>query len=256
MLRGTSATFNVGRESGSGTVDILNGSTVTVTSRLAAGESSLNIGREQNNSAGSIGAMSIDGSSMTITGGGGTATTNFSYGAYVTVGRGSATANGSLNVQNNATLTLNGTGGVAGQTAADTLFTIGRGGGTGVVNITGGADLVMNGGTEGAAILVGRAGTGGATLNDPRVGANGTLNVSGAGTTVVIDSGGTSAIQAGPRRREPRVRDRCDVEQRRRHHLERRERHDLRRHRRGAFRSASATQTTSTPESPPAAKAP
>jgi hypothetical protein len=192
-LRGTGTFFNVGRDGGTGVTNIANGSTVTVINTIAASDANFQIGRDQIGFTGANGTMTIDASAMTLTGGGGSTNGTDTFGSYMQLGRGSATAQGTLTLQNNATLTQNGVNAALGTTAGDVSANIGRGGGTGILNVLSGSDWLLNGGTEGAFINIGRNGaTGEATT-----GANGTLNVSGAGSTVVADTTGNAGFNIG-----------------------------------------------------------
>ncbi len=103
-LVGTSTNTNVGRDGGVATVSVTNGSTFVATSRLATGETGLQIGSRLGGAVGANGQMTVDASTVTITGGGSPFSGTDAYGSYLTVGRGSSSAQGTLTLQNNATL--------------------------------------------------------------------------------------------------------------------------------------------------------
>ncbi|MBL8590686.1 MAG: hypothetical protein JNK46_19280 [Methylobacteriaceae bacterium] len=184
-IRGTATSLQVGRDGGNGSLQVQNGSSFLLESRIAAGDTTFNVGRDANGATGAQGTFLLDNSSFTMTGGGAAATATYSYGAYFQVGRGSATANGLAILQNNAVMTLNGyNAGIGSQTFGDAAVNIGRADATGQLLVATGADLILNAGTEGGSINVGRFGTSG----EPTGPATGTMVVRGAGSTALVDS--------------------------------------------------------------------
>jgi Ca2+-binding RTX toxin-like protein len=191
---GTSAYLQVGRNSGNGTVTATNGSSLIFRSTIATADSGLTVGRDTSG-GGAIGVFTLDASSAIITGGGGAANGSDTYGAFVNVGRGFTTSQGTMTLQNNATLTVNGTNSTLGTINGETGISVGRGGGNGTMSVLSGSDVVLNGGTEGAFVNVGRGGTGAA--GDAATGAVGLLRVSGAGSTFLADTTGQAGVSIG-----------------------------------------------------------
>jgi Ca2+-binding RTX toxin-like protein len=173
---GTGTSFNVDGDFGAtGTAAFSAGTTLVMRSTIAAASSSVNVGR------GGIGTMTIDGATATITGGGGAADAASGFGAYLSVDRDAGSS--SLTISNNGLMTFNGTSALLGTTAADASGSVGRDGGTGTVLIQSGGDMIFNGGTEGASFNVGRN-------SGSSTGGTGTTTVTGAGSTLVVESTG------------------------------------------------------------------
>ena len=168
---GNSAVINVGRNSlgTTSTLNLINGTTVTLTNDDAPGSTSLSVGRN-----GSEGVMNIDASTVNVA-------------DFVSIGRDGG--DGTLNLDNGA---------VVNNTAGSGLARVGRGGGAGELRIRTGSDFNTNNlqlgrdaGSEGTVDV-----NGGATLDVTdtiQVGLNniGTLNIGDDPDTGPVETTGT-----------------------------------------------------------------
>jgi hypothetical protein len=182
-ISGTGTGFSVGRDSGTGVATFGAGTIFDMTATIAASYATINIGRGAGN-----GRVTFDGATATMTGGGGVLDANSNYGSYISVGR-DAGGVGNLTVENNGSMTFNGTKASLGTKAGNTDASIGRDGGNGTVLIQSGGDMKFNGGTEGSTFNLGRnAGSGAVTT--------GTATIDGTGSTLILDSLGGGAFMA------------------------------------------------------------
>lgn len=179
VLSGTGAVVNVGRTGGIGVARFENGSTLDLSSTIAAGDVGLQIGR------GGQGTVAVSDSAITLTSGGASATSNQDYGAYVQVGR-EAGGVGGLTLLN-STLAISGDSNLPGSPGAYAQLQIGRDGGNGAMSVTNSVVTLTNS-PEGAAIFVGRSSVANATTS-------GSLLVSAS--TVTVDSTGFANFGIG-----------------------------------------------------------
>jgi RTX calcium-binding nonapeptide repeat (4 copies) len=178
---GTGTNFSVGRDTGTGTATFTAGTALIMRETIAASNANITVGR-----GGGNGTMTFDGGTATLTGGGGPADAVANYGAFISVGR-DAGSIGSLTLSNNGSMTFNGTSALLSTTAGNADGTFGRDGGTGTLLVQSGGDLSFNGGTEGATFNLGRNGSSAAVTT-------GTATITGAGSTLVVDSTGGNAF--------------------------------------------------------------
>lgn len=128
VISGTGAAMSIGRGGGTGVANFESGSTLNLSSTIAAADAGLQIGR------GSQGTMTLSGSTATITGGGGAATSTESYGAYLQVGSDFGGV-GRLTLLNSA-LTLSGDSSVAGTSGSYASLQVGGDYGSGAMTVT------------------------------------------------------------------------------------------------------------------------
>lgn len=197
-ITGTGAYMNVGRGGATGFVGLYEGSTLALTSTIAAGEATINIGR------GSTGVMVANASTITLTGGGAAASNGQDYGAGISVGR-DAGGKGSLTLEQGASLTISGDGALAGTPGSYAALQIGRNGGEGSMGLTN-STVTLKDSPEGASLMVGRSDVAGVATKGSLVlqqnsliqlDSTGFANLGigrGTGTTGTVSVGGNSVI--------------------------------------------------------------
>jgi hypothetical protein len=180
-LAGTGAFMNVGRGGGTGYVGLYEGSTLAVTATIAAAEAGINIGR------GSTGAMLVNASTVTVTGGGAAISGGQDYGAGISVGR-DVGGKGFLTLEQGASLTISGDSNLPGTPGSYASLQIGRNGAEGSMALSA-STVTLKDSPEGASLIVGRSDlSSGAT--------KGSLGLHSA-STIAIDSTGFANFGIG-----------------------------------------------------------
>jgi hypothetical protein len=182
-ITGTAGALHIGRDGGTGNANFSNGSVLNIAATIAAAEANINIGR------GGIGNLTFDASTANLTAGGAANTATLFYTAFINIGRDMG-GNGTLRLQNNSTMTLKGDSALPGTPGADTGVNVGRTGGTGFLEVLSGSDLLLTDSPQGANFNVGRV-QGGTSPS------NGTATISGAGSTVTLDTTGFAFAGVG-----------------------------------------------------------
>lgn len=179
-IAGTGAFMNIGRAGGTGVANFIAGSTLSLSSTIAAADVGIQIGR------GSQGSMLLSASSAKLTGGGAAATPTEDYGAGINVGR-DVGGNGTLTLQAGASLVLSGDSDLAGTPGSYAALQIGRDGGTGAMALSS-STVALNNSPEGAILHVGRNAVNGVTTT-------GTLQLTAS--TLTLDSSGSAFFGIG-----------------------------------------------------------